>query len=310
MCKIVMLERENIGEDIDLSSFEKLGELIVYDRCKPQDIPDRIADAEIVILNKMPMNEQTLAGAEKLKLLCVTATGMDNVDLTYCQSRGITVKNVKGYSTASVVQHTFALFFYLYEKLSYYDEYVKSEAYVKCPVFTHFAEYFHELSGKTWGIVGLGEIGRGVANVAAAFGCRVIYYSTSGANHNSEYTEVTFDELLASADVISIHAPLNEKTRHLFEQRAFLNMKKDAYLINVGRGPIVDSAALYEALITGKLAGAALDVLEQEPMSETDPLLQIKDSRKLLITPHIAWATIEARKRLMQEVYRNIAENR
>lgn len=309
MRKIVMLERENIGEDVDLSAFEQLGKLIVYDRCTPEEIPERIQDAEIVILNKMPMNEETLKGAKNLRLLCVTATGMDNVNLPYCHSRGIAVKNVKGYSTASVVQHTFAMFFYLYEKLSYYDEYVKNESYVKCPIFTHFAEYFQELSGKTWGIVGLGEIGRGVANVAKAFGCRVIYYSTSGVNHNSDYEEVAFEDLLIQSDVISIHAPLNEQTRYLFDEKAFSHMKSDAYLINVGRGPIVDSKALYKALVTGQIAGAALDVLEQEPMSPTDPLLGIKDSCRLLITPHIAWATVEARKRLMQEVFLNIAEN-
>lgn len=309
MLKIVMLERENIGDDVDLSAFEQLGDLIVYERCTPEEIAGRIADAEVVILNKMPMNETTLAQAEKLELLCVTATGMDNVDLEYCKSRGIKVKNVKGYSTESVVQHTFAMLFYLYEKLAYYDEYVKSGNYVACPIFTHFAERFHELSGKKWGIVGLGEIGKRVAAVASAFGCEVVYYSTSGLNHDSEYKEVSFETLLQTSDIISVHAPLNDKTRYLFDEKAFSMMKNSAYFINVGRGPIVDSVALYQALTEGKIAGAALDVLEKEPMAADDPLLQMKDSRKLLITPHIAWATAEARKRLMQEVYRNIAEN-
>lgn len=309
MSKIVMLERENIGEDVDLSAFEQLGELTVYERCTPGEIEERIKDAEIVILNKMPMNEETLSGARNLKLLCVTATGMDNVDLEYCKTHGIRVKNVKGYSTESVVQHTFAMFFYLYEKLSYYDEYVKDGNYTKCPIFTHFAERFHELSGKTWGIVGLGEIGRRVAAVAEAFGCNVIYYSTSGKNHDTQFKEVDFDTFLSSADIISVHAPLNEKTRYLFGADAFDKMKENAYFINVGRGPIVDSAALLAALESNKIAGAALDVLEKEPMSPDDPLLQMKDSRKLLITPHIAWATVEARKRLMREVYRNITEN-
>lgn len=309
MSKIVMLERENIGEDVDLSAFEQLGELTVYERCTPEEIAGRIEDAEIVILNKMPMNEKTLSGADKLKLLCVTATGMDNVDLEYCESRGIKVKNVKGYSTESVVQHTFAMFFYLYEKLAYYDTYVKDGKYTECPIFTHFAERFHELSGKTWGIVGLGEIGRRVAAVASAFGCNVIYYSTSGANHNTDYKEVSFETLLQTSDIISVHAPLNDKTRYLFDDKAFSMMKENSYFINVGRGPIVDSEALYRALEQNLIAGAALDVLEKEPMSADDVLLQMKDSRKLLITPHIAWATVEARKRLMQEVYRNIAEN-
>ena len=180
---------------------------------------------------------------------------------------------------------------------------------MNCPVFTHFGERFHELSGKTWGIVGLGEIGRNVASVAGAFGCRVIYYSTSGVNHNADYEEVSFEELLQQSDVISIHAPLNEQTRYLFNEKSFSQMKKEAYLINVGRGPIVDSKALYQALDNNLLAAAALDVLEKEPMAPDDPLLQIKDSRRLLITPHIAWATVEARKRLMKEVWDNIREN-
>lgn len=308
MYRIVMLERENIGEDVDLSAFETLGELTVYERCTPGEIRERIKEAEIVILNKMPMNKETLEGAENLKLLCVTATGMDNVDLSYCQSRGIKVKNVKGYSTATVVQHTFAIFFYLYEKLAYYDEYVKTGEYVNCPIFTHFEETFHELAGKTWGIAGLGEIGKKVAAVAESFGCRVIYYSTSGANHGAGYEEVDFETLLKESDIISIHAPLNDKTRMLFGADSFKKMKEEAYLINVGRGPIVDTKALCEALNKGEIAGAALDVLEQEPMRPENPLLAVKDSKKLLITPHIAWASVEARRRLMEEVYRNIAE--
>lgn len=309
MPKIVMLERENVGDDLDLSMFDELGELTVYARTLPEEIPERIRDAEIVILNKMPMNEATLKDAKNLRLLCVTATGTDNVDIPYCESRGIQVKNVKGYSTASVVQHTFAMFFYLYEKLPYYDKYVKDGLYTECPIFTHFAEVFHELEGKVWGIVGLGEIGKKVASVASAFGCKVIYYSTSGKNNCPEYQQVSFEELLQTADVISIHAPLNDVTRNLFTYESFRKMKPEAYLVNVGRGPIVNTEDLYRALEENLIAGAALDVLEKEPMDPANPLLKIKDSKKLLITPHIAWATREARQRLMEGVYRNIKES-
>lgn len=309
MAKIVMLERDNVGADVDVSYFENLGELTVYGKTTNEQVQERIKDAEVVVINKVPMNETTLKDAHHLKLICVTATGTDNIDIPYCESRGILVKNVKGYSTESVVQHTFAMLFYLYEKLSFYDEYVKSGEYLRCPAFCYFGEHFSELSGKTWGIVGLGDIGSRVGEIAKAFGCRVIYYSTSGRNNNELYERVEFDELLKQADIISVHAPLNEQTKYLFTYDAFSKMKDSAYFINVGRGPIVKEEDLCRALQENLIAGAALDVLEKEPMVPENPLFAIKDSRKLLITPHIAWATNEARSRLMREVYRNIEEN-
>lgn len=309
MAKIVMLERDNVGADVDVSYFSELGEVTIYGKTTNEQVAKRIKDAEVVVINKVPMNESTLKDAQNLKLICVTATGTDNVDMPYCESRGILVKNVKGYSTESVVQHTFAMLFYLYEKLSFYDEYVKSGEYLNCPTFCYFGERFFELSGKTWGIVGLGDIGSRVAEIAKAFGCRVIYYSTSGKNKNDRYERVEFDELLKQADIVSVHAPLNEHTKHLFTYDAFCKMKDSAYFINVGRGPIVKEDDLCRALQENRIAGAALDVLEKEPMVPQNPLLAIKDSKKLLITPHIAWATNEARSRLMREVYRNIAEN-
>lgn len=305
-----MLERDNIGEDVDLSYFENLGELIVYGTTDYEQVKERIGDAEVLVINKIPMNEATLADAEHVRLICVTATGTDNVDMEYCAGRGIAVKNVRSYSTESVVQHTFAMLFYLYEKLRFYDDYVKDGEYMKCPRFTYFGETFHELSGKTWGIVGLGEIGARVADIAKAFGCKVIYYSTSGKNSNANYERVGFDTLLAESDIISIHAPLNGQTKHLFTYDAFAKMKESAYLINVGRGPIVKEDDLYRALTENLIAGAGLDVLEKEPMSPDNPLFKLKDSRKILITPHIAWATTEARSRLMENVYRNIEENK
>lgn len=309
MRKIVMLERDNIGADVDLSYYENLGELTVYGATSNEQVQERIGDADVLVINKIPMNEKTLENAHNVKLICVTATGTDNVDMDYCKSRGITVKNVSSYSTESVVQHTFAMYFYISEKLRSYDDYVKEGLYMKCPRFTYFGETFHELYGKTWGIVGLGEIGARVAQIAKAFGCKVIYYSTSGRNNNDLYQRVDFDTLLAEADIISIHAPLNAQTKHLFTYEAFAKMKSSAYLLNLGRGPIVKEGDLYKALQENLIAGAGLDVLEKEPMSPENPLYDIADSRKLLITPHIAWATTEARTRLMKQVYKNIEEN-
>ncbi len=309
MKKIVMLERDNVGADVDVSYFEELGEVTIYGKTANDQVVERIKDAEVVVINKIPMNETTLKDAQKLKLICVTATGMDNIDMPYCESRGIVVKNVKGYSTESVVQHTFAMLFYLYEKLPFYDGYVKSGDYLQCPTFCYFGERFSELYGKTWGIVGLGDIGKRVAEIANAFGCKVVYYSTSGKNNDNRYERVEFDELLRRADIISVHAPLNKQTQNLFTYEAFSKMKSNAYFINVGRGPIVKEDDLCRALQEELIAGAALDVLEKEPMVAENPLLAIKDSKKLLITPHIAWATNEARNRLMREVYRNIEEN-
>lgn len=304
--RIVILEANTLGNDIDLSQFDTLGEVIRYPMTTSLEVVERIKDADIIIVNKLPMNESTLAEAKKLKLICLTATGTNNIDFNYTNSRNLTVANVRGYSTQSVIQHTFALFFYIYEKLSYYDSFVKSGEYIKSDIFSHFEKKFFELYGKTWGIIGLGEIGRGVAGIAKAFGCDIIYYSTSGSNDNSEYKRVDLDTLLASSDVISIHAPLNEKTVNLIGEEELRRMKNSAILLNLGRGPIVNEQALYKALKEDWIAGAGLDVLSVEPMAADNPLANIKDSSKLIITPHIAWATMEARQRVTDEVYKNI----
>lgn len=306
--KIVFLDVKTIGEDIDLSGFDALGEVVKYPFSTPEEAYRRTEDADVIILNKVEINEKSIGNAKNLKLVCVTATGTNNLDKEYLAERGIEWRNVAGYSTESVAQHTFALLFYLLEKMRYYDEYVKSEKYIGDTTFTHFANVFHEIAGKTWGIVGLGNIGRRVAEIAKLFGCRVIYYSTSGKNNNSDYQRVTFDEILEQSDIISVHAPLDENTRGLFNKAAFEKMKETAIFINVGRGPIVVEQDLVEALNDGKIAAAGLDVLSVEPMSEKNPLRSIKDSNKLIITPHIAWASIEARTRLMKIISEQIKE--
>lgn len=303
---IVILDRLTLGNDIDLSKFSDIGNVTVYDTSTVSEAKHRLVDADIVIVNKVPMNSETLSLAKNLKLIAITATGYNNIDFSYTNANNITVTNVAGYSTNSVVQHTFALLFYVLEKLNYYDTYVKSGEYSKSSIFCNLDEIFPEIFQKTWGIIGLGEIGRSVASIAKAFGCNVIYYSTSGRNNNPDYTQVSFDELLSASDIISVHAPLNSATENLINYEAFSKMKKSAVFLNLGRGPIVNEADLAKALNENLICAAGLDVLTKEPMSADNPLLQIKDSRKLLITPHIAWATYEARTRLIELVYENI----
>lgn len=306
--KIVFLDAKSIGEDIDLSGYDQLGEVVRYPYSTPEEARERTRDADVIILNKTEINEQSIGEADKLKLVCVTATGTNNLDKAYLAERGIEWINVAGYSTESVAQHTFALLFYLMEKLRYYDDYVKNENYVNDSMFTHFDHRFNELSGKTWGIIGLGNIGRRVADIAKCFGCRVIYFSTSGKNNQKGYNRVSFDKLLEQSDIVSVHAPLTDDTLGLMNREAFARMKPSAVFLNLGRGPIVDEAALTEALNTGMIAAAGLDVLSQEPMSEDNPLRSIKDSERLIITPHIAWASIEARTRLMEIILEQIKE--
>ena len=306
--KIVFLDAKTIGEDIDLSGFDALGEVVKYGFSTTEEARERSKDADVLILNKVQVNEQTIGEADHLKLVCVTATGTNNLDKEYLDKRGIAWRNVAGYSTESVAQHTFAMLFYLLEKLPYYDDYVKSEKYVNDVSFTHFAKAFHELSGMTYGIIGLGNIGRRVADIAKALGCHVIYYSTSGRNSQPGYERVSFDELLEQSDIVSIHAPLDENTLGLMNKEAFAKMKNSAILLNVGRGPIINEADLAEALNNKTIAAAGLDVLSVEPMQEDNPLRGIKDSERLLITPHIAWAGVEARNRLMGIILGQIKE--
>ena len=304
--KIVFLDVKTIGEDIDLSGFDDLGEVVKYDFSSNDEIPSRVEDADVIVLNKVPVNEQTIGAAKQLKLVCVTATGTNNLDKDYLASRGIEWRNVAGYSTESVAQHTFALLFYLVEKLHYDDCYVKEERYVNDTIFTHFAEHFHEICGKTWGIIGLGNIGRRVADIAKAFGANVIYYSTTGKNNQPGYTRVDFDTLLRTSDIISVHAPLTPETEGLMNADAFSKMKPTAIFLNLGRGAIVVEQDLTDALNQNKIAASGLDVLTVEPMSPENPLLSIKDSKRLFITPHIAWASVEARTNLMNIIQNQI----
>ncbi|MDO4942131.1 MAG: D-2-hydroxyacid dehydrogenase [Lachnospiraceae bacterium] len=306
--KIVFLDVKTIGEDIDLSAFHAFGEVIKYQNSTEEQALERTKDADILIVNKISVNEHTIGKAEHLKLVCEAATGTDNLDKRYLEKRGIAWRNVAGYSTEIVAQHTFALLFYVMEKLSYYDKFVKNGDYSRSDIFTDLTQEIHEVYGKTWGIVGLGAIGRRVAAIAEAFGAKVIYASASGGKPQAGYHQVDLDTLYRESDIISVHAPLNQYTKDLIDAKAFSKMKKSCIFLNLGRGPIVIEKDLAEALENHEIAAAGLDVLCQEPLPSDHPLLKIQDSGRLIITPHTAWASVEARTRLMQLVHGQIKE--
>ncbi len=305
--KIVMLERMSVGADVDVSCFEELGEFVYYDHAAPpEEIAERIAGADAVIANKSRLNKSTVKDSPDLRYIGELATGFDNIDTEYCRERGIRVTNVRDYSTAMVAQHTFTLALAVSQKIVYYDNFVKSGQYADQDGFSHFSKAFTELDNKTWGIVGLGNIGSRVARIAESFGCKVITHSITGRKHENGYEQVDKAELLKRSDFLSLHCPLSDLSRNFIDEDALSQMKSSAILINVARGPVVDSLALYNALENGTIAGAGLDVLEKEPISKDDPLGRIKDSDKLVITPHLAWASVEARMRCVKEAFLNL----
>ena len=305
--KLVVLERNSVGLDTDVSCFQDFGEVAYYpNSVTEEEIAERVKDADIIIANKAAMNERTLENAKNVKLIAEFATGYDNCDLEYCKSRRIRVTNTVDYCTPAVAQHTFALAFYVLEKLHYYDTYVKSGTYGAQDRFSNFDRSFYELEGKTWGIIGMGNIGRKVAKIAKAFGCRVIFYSISGKSQCNDYERVDFDTLLKESDILSLHCPLTKESRYLIDYSALQKMKSSAVLVNVARGAVVNNKDLAKALEEGLIAGAGLDVLEQEPIAKENPLNDFKDSDKLIITPHMAWASIEARKRCVLQAYENV----
>ena len=304
--KISILERDSLGIDVDMSEIDKLGEVTVYPATTVENAVEHIGDADIIIANKLSLNAETLKGAVNLKFVAQTATGTNNVDFAYTNSKGIKVANVPSYSTDSVAQHTFALLLYLVEKMRFFDDYVKNGTYSRSNCFSCLDMIYPEIAGKTWGIIGMGAIGQKVAQIATVFGCKVICYSASGRTYDMPYEQVDFDTLLAKSDILSVHAPLNEYTKGLMNYDAFCKMKSSAYFINVGRGPIVVEEDLARALEEDQIRGAGLDVLCVEPMPLDNPLLKFKDSSKIIITPHVAWATSEARQRCVDVVTENI----
>lgn len=304
--KIVLLDTLTFG-DTDLSAFYKLGAVETFEITSKEQTQERITNAVVIVTNKVVITDAHMANAPKLKLICVAATGMNNVDLEAAKKRSIEVKNVSGYSTASVIQHTFSMLFYLVGHSKYYDEYVKDGSYSKSPIFTDITKPFFEVKGKKWGIIGLGTIGRGVAAVAEAFGAEICYFSTSGKNSSKDYPQVELNELLKSCDIISIHAPLNEKTINLLGYEQLLTCRDGAVILNLGRGGIIDEQAVAR-IVDEKNIYFGLDVLSREPMEQNHPLLNVKNRDNLYITPHIAWASVEARDKLIAGVVENIRE--
>ena len=304
--KIVLLDTLTFGES-DLGGFDGLGDVVKYETTSSEQTLERIEDADVVVTNKVVIDDKLMAAAPSLRLICVAATGMNNIDLSVAAKRGISVKNVAGYSTDSVIQHTFSMLFYLMGHSCYYDEYVKSGEWQKSPIFTNVSKPFFELKGKTWGIIGLGEIGQGVARIAAAFGAEVIYHSTSGENRNRDYLRVELGALLQNSDIITIHAPLNDATKNPIGLSELMQIKKGAYLLNLGRGGIINESDLAR-VVDAREIYVGLDVLEKEPMSDPHPLMGLKNPQRLYVTPHIAWASVEARERLIASIIGNIAD--
>ena len=304
---IVLLDAQTLGNS-NLHGIAKLGRFSSYQITYKKDIVKRAQDADIVLTNKVVLDSATLAKLPKLKLICITATGMNNVDLEAAKKLKIEVKNVANYSTATVAQHTFACVLNLMAKMDYYDKFVKKGKWAKSPTFDHLSDYYelYELQGKSWGIIGLGNIGRAVANLAKAFGANVSYFSTSGKNSDKKFKrEKDLNALFKTSDIISIHAPLNESTKNLITKKELRLLKKDAILVNMGRGGIVNEIDLANALKKKDFYFAA-DVLEVEPMIKNHPLLNKKIRDKILLTPHIAWAYKESRERLIKGVEDNI----
>lgn len=307
--KIVFLDAATLGEDVDLTPLEKSGTLISYQLTSKEEILSRIKDADVLIVNKVRIGKEEMDGAPKLKLICVAATGTNNIDSEYAAKVGIPVKNVVNYSTESVAQVTVGSLLALINNIIYFDNVVKSGEYSNSMHFTHTGRSFFELKGKNFGIIGMGNIGKRVASIVEAFGCNVYYFSTGGVAHCRDYPSVSMSELLAKSDIISIHSPLNEKTRNLITLTELKEMKTSAILVNMGRGGIVNENDLAQALNYGLISGAVIDVYEDEPIPPGHPYLKIKEPHKIVLTPHIGWASREARKVLVEKLAANIRES-
>ncbi len=301
--KISILDIATLGDDLNFDTIHRLGAVTVYDLTRQEDVIERIRDAEVLILNKVKLNRDNLPYAEKLKLICITATGFDNVDLDYCREHGIAVCNVAGYSTDSVVQLTVAMAFSLATNLNTFDGYVKSGRYTKSGVFNCVKPVFREISALNWGVVGLGNIGRKVADIAKTMGCRVLAYKRTPV---ADYPCVDIDTLCRESDIISIHTPLSNETYHLIDENRLAMMKRGTILINVARGAVVDETAVCKAVMDKKLGGLGVDVYSTEPMQPDSPYQKLLNLENVIFTPHMAWGAIDARQRCMDEVAKNI----
>ncbi|MFP4095930.1 MAG: D-2-hydroxyacid dehydrogenase [Cyclobacteriaceae bacterium] len=306
--KITFLDAKTVGDAGHVEVFEKLGDYTFYETTSPEEVLGRIEECEIIITNKVPISREVMGKASQLRLICVAATGMNNVDLQAAEELGIKVKNVEDYSTHSVAQHTFAMLLSLLSRPAFHDHYVYSGQYSKHDIFTYLGAPFWQLQGRRMGIIGLGNIGKKVAQIAEAFEAEVVYYSSSGKNRHPQYQQLDLDELLSTSDVVSVHAPLSEKTRHLITYDKIKRMKPDAILLNTGRGGIIKEDDLARATNERLIRAAGIDVYTQEPLPEDHPYLMVRHPERLLLTPHIAWASRETRELLLQRVADNIRQ--
>lgn len=306
--KIVFLDAYSVG-DIDMTPISRLGEFTQYETTLPEQVVERCLGADVVITNKVSLMRSEIEALPNLKLICIAATGMNNVDLSFAAKKGVAIKNIANYSTDSVAELTITLALGMIHQTVYYDQYVKNGDYGRSGLFTHHGRPFFEIKGKKWGIIGMGNIGKRVAEIASVMGAEISYYSTSGQNRAAGYAHKDLEELLADSDIVTIHSPLNDRTKNLINYDRLCLMKPGAYLINVGRGGIVNETDLAQALRENRLMGAGLDVFELEPLAADHLLLSVDIQNKLLLTPHIAWASVEARQRLVDTISGHITEH-
>ena len=305
--KIAFLDAATMG-NVSFEPFERLGEFVSYDNSTPEEARERVRDIDVLLINKVLVDKALIDSAPNLKLICIAATGVNNIDVEYAASKGIPVRNAVGYSTDSVVQSTFMHILSLVGGAPYFDASVKSGNYSRSGMFTDPNWNWWELAGKTIGIIGLGNIGKKVAYIAEAFGMNVCYFSTSGTGHCKDYPSLSLEELLRKSDIVSIHAPLNERTKDLIGREQLALMKPSAYLVNMGRGAIVVEKDLADAVDAGVIAGAGIDVFVTEPVPEDHPYLRMAHPERMRLAPHVAWASVEARKRLVGIMAENIAK--
>lgn len=302
--KIKVLDKGSLGDDLSVEALSKFGEVLVYQTSTPEELTERIRDAEVAVVNKLKFTRQILSHAERLKLICIFATGYDNIDISACKERGIAVCNVPGYSTESVCLFTVATVLNLLTHLTSYMAYVNSGEYTESGVANRLTPPYSELKGKTWGIVGYGNIGKAVGRVASAFGCKIIY---NRRTPSSDEGAVDIDTLCSESDIITLHCPLNDGTRNLIDKDKLSLMKKSCILVNEARGAVVDSEAVAEAVLHGELAGFGSDVYDQEPFDKCHPYNKLLGLDNVILTPHAAWGAYEARERCLNIICDNIA---
>lgn len=301
--KTAILDAKTLGDDMEFSQFEKFGDIKIYQTTSSLQLEERIKDVDIIIVNKIKLNKENLECAKKLKLICVTATGYDNIDINYCWRNEIGVCNVRGYSTDSVAQLTVSMALSLMTHLNEFDKYVKDGRYTAGGVQNHLKPYFNEIAGKTWGIIGLGNIGRQVARIAGALGMNVV------ANPHKEqegYECVDLEKLCKISDIISVHVPLTSETKGMINEKRIAMMKDSSIFINVSRGAVADEEALVKAFENGRIGGLGIDVYSVEPMKSDSPYNRILNKNNVIFTPHMAWGAYEARRRCIDEIVKNI----